>query len=170
MYLPFWAGGRIGLDENGRYQTGPSPYASSGRGNLNPKKPVLGDANPESIRGDGDCSGSSGSSCESCLDDGDDCSYVDAGEADLAGPGGFNGNRFDDRHSGGVNYLFGDFQQRLFVNDGRSILELRVAGATGPGILLLGFARDASGELYVLGNTTGAPRGTTGIVLKIVSP
>ncbi len=108
VYLPFWGGGRIGVDEEGRYVTGPSPHASSGRGNLNPKMPVLGDANPESERGDGDCSGSSDSHCESCAD-GNDCSYIDAGETDVAGPDGINGNRFDDRHSGGINFLFGDF-------------------------------------------------------------
>jgi prepilin-type processing-associated H-X9-DG protein len=39
----------------------------------------------------------------------DDCSYIDAGEANYAGSDGrANGNRFDDRHSGGTNYLFQD--------------------------------------------------------------
>jgi hypothetical protein len=36
------------------------------------------------------------------------------------------------------------------------------------GINLLGMGRDACGELYALGNTTGIPFGTTGVVLKIV--
>ena len=35
-------------------------------------------------------------------------------------------------------------------------------------INLLGMGRDACGELYALGNTTGVPFGTTGVVLKIV--
>jgi prepilin-type N-terminal cleavage/methylation domain-containing protein/prepilin-type processing-associated H-X9-DG protein len=109
VYLPFWGGGRITVDEDGRYYSGPSPYSASGRSNLNPKKPIMGDANPESERGDGDCGSGSGGSCESCVTDGDDCSYIDAGEADYAGMEGFSGNRFDDRHSGGVNFLFGDF-------------------------------------------------------------
>lgn len=36
--------------------------------------------------------------------------------------------------------------------------------------MLLGFAEDARGELYVLANETGAPSGETGVVLKIASP
>jgi glucose/arabinose dehydrogenase len=36
------------------------------------------------------------------------------------------------------------------------------------GINLLGMGRDARGELYALGNTTGIPFGTTRVVLKIV--
>jgi len=33
-----------------------------------------------------------------------------------------------------------------------------------PGIAVFGFARDASGELYVLGNKTGVVAGDTGVV------
>jgi prepilin-type N-terminal cleavage/methylation domain-containing protein/prepilin-type processing-associated H-X9-DG protein len=104
-YLPFWGGGRIERNPDGTYASGPSPYGSGDRTGLNPKKPILGDANEQSERGDGDCSGST---CESCTKQGDDCSYIDAGEANTAGSMGYNGNRFSDRHSGGTNYLFGD--------------------------------------------------------------
>ena len=59
------------------------------------KLPLIGDANELSERGDGLGV--------------DDCSYIDAGEADYAGSDGRrNGNRFSDRHSGGTNYLFQD--------------------------------------------------------------
>lgn len=106
-YLPFWGGGRIERNPDGTYAFGPSPYGGADRTGLNPKKPILGDANEQSERGDGDCS-SSGGSCESCNRQGDDCSYIDAGEANTAGSMGYNGNRFSDRHNGGTNYLFGD--------------------------------------------------------------
>ena len=33
-----------------------------------------------------------------------------------------------------------------------------------PGIAVFGFARDASGELYVLGNKTGVVAGDSGVV------
>ena len=107
VYLPFWAGGRINRRANGTYLSGPTAYESASRTGLNPKKPILGDANEKSHRGDGDCT--SGDQCDSCVKDGDDCSYIDAGEANIAGPTGDDGNRFSDRHSGGTNYLFGDF-------------------------------------------------------------
>ncbi|UCG15548.1 MAG: prepilin-type N-terminal cleavage/methylation domain-containing protein [Phycisphaerales bacterium] len=108
VYLPFWGGGQILRNPDGTYAGGPSPYDSSDRTALNPKKPLIGDANDQSERGDGDCSGG-GSSCESCTEQGDDCSYIDAGEANIAGTSGYNGNRFSDRHSAGTNYLFADF-------------------------------------------------------------
>lgn len=55
----------------------------------------MGDANELSERGDG-------------VGD-DECSYIDAGEANVAGSNGYtNGNRFSDRHYGGTNYLFPD--------------------------------------------------------------
>ena len=74
-------------------------------------------------------------------------------------------------------YIFGDFS-RTFNNDGRlfyligggGIREFQIDGQTNIGHLLLGFARDAWGEVYVLGNSTGTPFGTTGVVLKIVPP
>jgi glucose/arabinose dehydrogenase len=37
-------------------------------------------------------------------------------------------------------------------------------------IHVLGFAQDASGELYVLGNQTGTPKGQTGQVRRLVAP
>jgi hypothetical protein len=56
---------------------------------------LIGDANEYSERGDGIGE--------------DDCSFIDAGEANYAGSDGArNGNRFSDRHHGGTNYLYGD--------------------------------------------------------------
>jgi plastocyanin/glucose/arabinose dehydrogenase len=82
-------------------------------------------------------------------------------------------------------YVFGDYARTL-NNDGRLFflarknlvrgnvtrkskpLELRFIGGTRLGLSVLGFGQDAAGELYVLGNTTGVPSGSTGVVLKIV--
>ena len=47
---------------------------------------------------------------------GDDGSYIDAGEANEAGPSGNDGNRFSDRHYGGTNYLFQDFHAAWNTN------------------------------------------------------
>jgi len=41
-------------------------------------------------------------------------------------------------------------------------------GLEGIGLALLGFGEDASGEVYALGNISGTPFGTDGVVLKIV--
>ena len=52
---------------------------------------------------------------------------------------------------------------------GKSVpAEFRLEGQPELGLFLEGIAEDASGELYVLANGTGAPGGTTGVVLKIV--
>lgn len=71
-------------------------------------------------------------------------------------------------------YVFGDFSLNFLGNDGRlffhrghAVREFRLPGPAGFGMSLLGFAQDASGELYVLANTTGVPFGDTGVVLKI---
>lgn len=71
-------------------------------------------------------------------------------------------------------YVFGDFA-RTFSNDGRlfhlddgaQVVELRLVGRTALDLSLLGFAQDAAGELYVLGNETGTPFGQTGVVMRI---
>lgn len=56
---------------------------------------------------------------------------------------------------------------RLFyLSDTDDILEFRGNSPTGT---VLGLGRDASGELYVLGNATGLPSGTSGTVHKIVA-
>lgn len=47
--------------------------------------------------------------------------------------------------------------------------EFHVVGHENIGINLLGMGEDACGELYALGNTTGVPFGTTGVVLKLVN-
>ena len=71
-------------------------------------------------------------------------------------------------------YLFGDVARtgngdgRLFYSDGSSILELDLIEQDQPGFWVLGFGQDGDGELYVLGNTTGTPFGTTGAVYKLV--
>lgn len=97
VYLPSWSTGTYALDADGRY--GDSVHADPRRGahreRIRPKLPLIGDANDLSERGDG-------------LGE-DECSYIDAGEANYAGSDGrSNGNRFADRHSGGTNYLFQD--------------------------------------------------------------
>lgn len=71
-------------------------------------------------------------------------------------------------------YLFGDVAKtgngdgRLFYSDGSSILEVDLTNDDQPGFWVLGFGQDGDGELYVLGNTTGIPFGTTGAVYKLV--
>lgn len=48
---------------------------------------------------------------------------------------------------------------------------LTIAGRPGGlGLFVLGFARDARGNLYVLGNTTGLVTGTAGQVLRLTRP
>jgi glucose/arabinose dehydrogenase len=71
-------------------------------------------------------------------------------------------------------YLFGDVAKtsngdgRLFYSDGSTILELDLTERDQPGFWVLGFGQDGDGELYVLGNTTGTPFGTTGAVYKVI--
>jgi glucose/arabinose dehydrogenase len=84
-------------------------------------------------------------------------------------------------------YVFGDYAKpsaregRLLFLTGRNIAgnnrvrrsglaEMRIQGRQGLGLFLLGFAQDAQGELYVLGNRTGNPFGLTGGVWKIEAP
>ena len=97
VYLPAWSAGSYALEAGAVYgdSTRANPDRAAGRDAIRPKMPLLGDANEYSERGDG-------------LGD-DDCSYIDAGEANVAGSDGrTNGNRFSDRHYGGTNYLFQD--------------------------------------------------------------
>ncbi|MBN1236975.1 MAG: PQQ-dependent sugar dehydrogenase [Gammaproteobacteria bacterium] len=70
-------------------------------------------------------------------------------------------------------YVFGDYGTaesggRLFVlgEDG-SIGELGTGEDAGLALRLLGFGRDAVGEIYVLANETGTPFGDTGVVLRV---
>ena len=96
VYLPAWSGS-YALGAGGVYgdSTRASPTRSGNRDAVRPKLPLIGDANEYSERGDG-------------LGN-DECSYIDAGEANHAGSdGGFNGNRFSDRHYGGTNFLYQD--------------------------------------------------------------
>ncbi|HRX84211.1 MAG TPA: prepilin-type N-terminal cleavage/methylation domain-containing protein [Phycisphaerae bacterium] len=102
VYLPFWAYGTYTLYPDGRYgQTQADPRASLSRSAMSPKLILLGDANPKSARGVEDAPP------QWPWHNGDDCSYIDAGEANIAGVNG-DGNRFSDRHYGGTNYLFQD--------------------------------------------------------------
>jgi glucose/arabinose dehydrogenase len=66
-------------------------------------------------------------------------------------------------------YVFGDYSRafakplgRLFVASGREVQSL-----PDPGLAVFGFAQDAHGELYVLGNETGVLSGQTGTVLRL---
>ena len=73
-------------------------------------------------------------------------------------------------------YIFADWSSdfgvplgRLFYStDFANIQELGVAGQNGVGLFITGFGQDNQGELYVLGNTTGSPTGSTGVLQKIV--
>jgi len=97
VYLPFWSGGAYRLKANGVFDVSDelAPRRSTQRERLAPRMPLIGDANEFSERGDGVGN--------------DDTSYIDAGEANIAGTDGRrNGNRFSDRHYGGTNYLFQD--------------------------------------------------------------
>lgn len=75
------------------------------------------------------------------------------------------------------HYVFGDFA-RTFSNDGRlfqldgsgTVVELKLAGGSAFGRSLMGFGQDASGELYVMANSTGTPFGSTGVVLRMAPP
>ncbi len=97
VYLPSWAAGSYSLEPGGVYgdTTRANPFRGTNRDSIRPKMPLIGDANDLSERGDG-------------LGD-DDCSYIDAGEANFVGNhGNRSGNRFSDRHYGGTNFLFQD--------------------------------------------------------------
>ncbi|MBV7329392.1 PQQ-dependent sugar dehydrogenase [Chloroflexi bacterium TSY] len=77
-------------------------------------------------------------------------------------------------------YVFGDWSGdfssplgRLFYLDtANEIREFQISNRETLGIFLNGFGRDISGELYLLGNSTGTPATTsrTGIILQIVTP
>ena len=53
----------------------------------------------------------------------------------------------------------------LYLSEANDVLEFSGDTPTGT---VLGIGRDASGELYVLGNDTGLPSGTSGTVRKVV--
>ena len=69
-------------------------------------------------------------------------------------------------------YVFGDYSRvfgkpegRLFYMCASPDVTHRVCNLVEhPGIAVFGFARDAAGELYVLGNRTGVVSGDTGVV------
>lgn len=78
-------------------------------------------------------------------------------------------------------YVFGDFSREAdtfgaaarlwFVNGNRdprhAVTVIRAGNKTTIPLLLLGFGRDANGELYVLGNTTGTVTGHSGTLLRL---
>ncbi len=73
------------------------------------------------------------------------------------------------------NYIFGDYQHpddsagRLFYDNNGKVEEFQLTLSDRLNINVLGFAQDAHGEIYLLGNETGIPFGATGAVLKIVA-
>ena len=95
VYLPAWSASSYSIRADGTFgdDTVPDPRQSASRSAIRPKLPLIGDANEVSARGDGLGF--------------DDCSYIDAGEANDAGLCR-GGNRFSDRHLGGTNFLFQD--------------------------------------------------------------
>jgi prepilin-type processing-associated H-X9-DG protein len=97
VYLPAWSASTFHMerDKNNNLVATANPRAAASLEQIRMRMPIIGDANEMSERGDGLGT--------------DDCSYIDAGEANYAGSNGrTNGNRFSDRHSGGTNYLFPD--------------------------------------------------------------
>lgn len=112
VYLPFWAAGTFALNDDGTFdeESGPNPQFSAPRDSLSPKALLMGDSNELSHRGDGDLNSPNG------VHGGNDGSFIDAGEANEAGPKGSDGNRFSDRHYGGTNYLFQDFHAEWRTN------------------------------------------------------
>ncbi|RJP40404.1 MAG: prepilin-type N-terminal cleavage/methylation domain-containing protein [Phycisphaerales bacterium] len=95
-YLPAWSYGSYHIQPDGKYgfDTRANPRFSATIESVPLRLPIVMDANEQSERGDGFGN--------------DDCSYIDAGEANTAGSNGFDGNRISDRHYGGANYLFPD--------------------------------------------------------------
>ena len=75
-------------------------------------------------------------------------------------------------------YVFGDYSRafaspdgRLFYLCGSPDVTHRVCNLMEePGFAIFGFARDAAGELYVLGNETGIVSGATGVVKRVTRP
>jgi len=97
VYLPAWSAPSFHMqrDAQNNLVATANPRVAASLEQIKLRMPIIGDANELSERGDGLGT--------------DDCSYIDAGEANYAGSNGrSNGNRFSDRHSGGTNYLFPD--------------------------------------------------------------
>ncbi len=86
------------------------------------------------------------------------------------------------------HYIFGEFA-RTFANDGRifylkkkglvrkngklqksQIAEVRYPLGVSVGLSLLGIGEGGDGEIYMLANSTAAPAGGTGVVLKLSEP
>lgn len=87
-------------------------------------------------------------------------------------------------------YIFGDFARvfkfpsgphdygRLFHlrlqgiedNDLATIREFHIVGGNAISLALLGFGQDADGEIYALGNVSGLPFGTQGVVVRLAPP
>ena len=101
VYLPAWAAGSYSIQSDGTFgeATQPDPWFSATRSAIRPRLPLIGDANEHAAR----CIGP---------EPDDMVSYIDAGEANDAGPCGNNGNRFSDRHYGGTNFLFQDLHAK----------------------------------------------------------
>ena len=65
------------------------------------------------------------------------------------------------------NYVFGDYNGRLFyINNEGTISEFQDVDTIDVGAVL-GFGQDNQGELYVMANATGLPSGTSGTAYKI---
>jgi glucose/arabinose dehydrogenase len=84
-------------------------------------------------------------------------------------------------------FIFGDFSRlfnfpggphnygRLFHVNGdpggrglRAIREFHLTPSNAPNLAVLGFGEDTDGEVYVMGNVSGIPFGTGGVVLQLV--
>lgn len=58
---------------------------------------------------------------------------------------------------------------RLFYENNGRVEKFQLTQPDRLSINVLGFAQDAHGEIYLLGNETGIPFGATGVVLKMVA-
>jgi glucose/arabinose dehydrogenase len=49
----------------------------------------------------------------------------------------------------------------------RNIFEFHITPSNAPNLAVLGFGEDSDGEIYVMGNVSGVPSGTGGVVLRL---
>jgi glucose/arabinose dehydrogenase len=49
----------------------------------------------------------------------------------------------------------------------RNIFEFHITPSNAPNLAVLGFGEDSNGEIYVMGNVSGVPSGTGGVILRL---
>ncbi len=115
VYLPSWSFGTYNVaerqpwllyDPQKKTANYPDPRAPSSYSSLRPKLILIGDSNERSYRGNGSLTNEDTNGDQH---DDNDCSFIDAAEANESGPSGWDGNRFSDRHYGYTNFLYADW-------------------------------------------------------------